>query len=138
MRARRRLGSRLYFEFTAKALGDAAEWERVAVGMAQEVRRHGAPLPSSAAQAGAEAIPHQQAVGAVAVAAAAATVAAAVPKGSVAVGPPPTSEAAAGVSVRSVAHNHCSSATIYANKNKSTTITNSNTNNIVNTSIMLM
>ena len=137
MRARRRLGSRLYFEFTAKALGDAAEWERVAVGMAQEVRRHGAPLPSSAAQAGAEAVP-QQAVGAVAVAAAAETVAAAVPKGSVAVGPPPTREAAAGVSVRSVAHNHCSSATIYANKNKRTTITNSNTNNIVNTSIMLM
>ena len=55
----RRLGSRLYFEFTAKALDDSVEWERVADSVAVEVQRHGAPPPSSAAatQAKAESVP---------------------------------------------------------------------------------
>ena len=42
----RRLGSRLYFEFTGAALGDVAAWEGVADGVAVEVRRHGAPAPA--------------------------------------------------------------------------------------------
>ena len=43
----RRLGSRLYFEFTAAALGDDVAWEGLADGVAVEVRRHGAAPPSS-------------------------------------------------------------------------------------------
>ena len=43
----RRLGSRLYFEFTEAALGDGATWEGLADGVAVEVRRHGATPPSS-------------------------------------------------------------------------------------------
>ena len=42
----RRLGSRLYFEFTGAALDDGAAWEGLADGVAVEVRRHGAPPPS--------------------------------------------------------------------------------------------
>ena len=41
----RRLGSRLYYEFKATALGDVVEWERLADSVAVEVRRHGAPPP---------------------------------------------------------------------------------------------
>ena len=48
MRARR-LGSRLYYEFTATALSDKVEWERLADGVAVEVRRQGAPTQSSVA-----------------------------------------------------------------------------------------
>ena len=46
IRAAYRLGSRLYFEFTAAALGDGAAWEGLADGVAVEVRRHGAPAPA--------------------------------------------------------------------------------------------
>ena len=45
--ATRRLGSRLYFEFTAAALSDGAAWEGLADSVAVEVRRHGAPAPAS-------------------------------------------------------------------------------------------
>ena len=48
-----RLGSRLYYEFVATALGDDVAWERLADSVAVEVRRHGAPAPSSATPAGA-------------------------------------------------------------------------------------
>ena len=41
----RRLGSRLYFEFTGAALGDSAAWEGLADSVAVEVQRHGAPPP---------------------------------------------------------------------------------------------
>ena len=41
----RRLGSRLYYEFTEAALSSEAEWERLADSVAVEVRRHGAPAP---------------------------------------------------------------------------------------------
>ena len=34
------LGSRLYYEFTEAALADQANWERLADGVAVEVRRH--------------------------------------------------------------------------------------------------
>ena len=44
----RRLGSRLYYEFTEAALSSEAEWERLADNVAVEVRRHGAPALSSA------------------------------------------------------------------------------------------
>ena len=46
----RRLGSRLYFEFTAAALGDDAAWEGLADGVAVEVRRHGAPAAAASPQ----------------------------------------------------------------------------------------
>ena len=36
----RRLGSRLYYDFTAQALDDATSWERLADSVAVEVRRH--------------------------------------------------------------------------------------------------
>ena len=58
----RRLGSRLYYEFTEAALSDGVAWERIADSVAVEVRRHGAPAPSN---------PPPTAVGAVAVEAAA-------------------------------------------------------------------
>ena len=44
----RRLGSRLYYDFTAQALGDATSWERLADSVAVEVRRH---APSATAVA---------------------------------------------------------------------------------------
>ena len=120
----RRLGSRLYFEFTAKALDDSVEWERVADGVAVEVQRHGAPPPSSeaaAAQAIAESVPQD----------AAAQVAGAAPApqspASVALAargaPLAGLGAAAGVSVSSV-HNICTN-----NTTSSSVISNPNTNN---------
>ena len=39
----RRLGSRLYFEFTAAALSDDTVWEGLSDSVAVEVQRHGAP-----------------------------------------------------------------------------------------------
>ena len=51
------LGSRLYYEFTAATLGSRVEWQRVADGVAQEVRRHGGP----AAVQGASATTHLEA-----------------------------------------------------------------------------
>ena len=47
-----RLGSRLFFEFTAAALGDAVAWEGLADSVAVEVRRHGAPAVPVSPQAG--------------------------------------------------------------------------------------
>ena len=47
----RRLGSRLYYEFTEVALSDGAAWERLADSVAVEVRRHGAPQPSPSSPA---------------------------------------------------------------------------------------
>ena len=38
-----RLGSRLFYEFTAAALSDGMVWERLLDSVAVEVRRHGAP-----------------------------------------------------------------------------------------------
>ena len=124
------LGSRLYYEFTEAALSNGEDWERVADGVAQEVRRHGAPAPISGpmAQAVAEGARPQDAVD---VAAAAAP---AVPKGVVTVGPAPTREAAGGVNV------HASSVAHRSN----ITISSSNTNNSIgniaigNTSIVLL
>ena len=123
------LGSRLYYEFTEAALSNAQDWERVADSVSQEVRRHGAPPPSS--QAAAEARP-QEAVDVVAVTAVADAPAA--PSRTIPRPPSPMREAAAGVSVSSVVHNN-SNATNNFNNNSSTD--NSN-NNIGNTSIVLL
>ena len=128
----RRLGSRLYYEFTATALGSAAGWERVTDSVAVEVRRHGAPppVPQAKAQADVEAtrtMPQDAVDGLVASPAPTSpTVTAAglapsgrlVPSGRLAV----SREAAAGVSV---VHNHSNS-----NSNSNTSIVNnSNANN---------
>ena len=118
------LGSRLYYEFTEAALSSGEDWERIADGVAQEVRRHGAPAASSGstAQAVAEGARPREAGDVVAAAPLA------VPRGVATVGPAPTREAAGGVNVNSVAHS------------SSTTISNSNntTNNIGYTSIVLL
>ena len=82
------LGSRLYYEFTEAALGNAEDWKRIADSVAQEVRRRGG------AQAVAEARP-QEAV----------AVAAAAPAVPTAIVSPPMREAAAGVSVSSATTN---------------------------------
>ena len=119
------LGSRLYYEFTEAALSNAAEWERVADGVSQEVRRHGAPPPSSEAAAKAVdvAVVVAPAAPGVPVRAAAAVVESL-----------PLSDVAAGVSVSSVVHN--SNATRYSNS-ISNSNNNSNNNNSV-TSIVLL
>ena len=133
----RRLGSRLYFEFTAKALDDSVEWKRVADSVAVEVQRHGAPPPSSdaaAAQVMAESVPQDAAAQVAAVApvpqspASMALAAQGAPLAGIG--------AAAGVSVSSV-HN------IYNNNTTSSSVTsNPNTNyysvNTGNTSIVLL
>ena len=118
------LGSRLYYEFTEAALSNAQDWERVADSVSQEVRRHGAPPPSS--QAAAEARP-QEAVDVVAAAVTAVADAPAAPSRTTipaAAGSSPMREAAAGVSVSSVVHN--------------SNATNNFNNNIGNTSIVLL
>ena len=94
------LGSRLYYEFTEAALSNAAEWERVADSVSQEVRRHGAPPPSF--EAAADPMP-QEGVVTAAAAAVPVSVAPAAPFRE-AVRSPPVREGAAGVSV-SVVHN---------------------------------
>ena len=126
----RRLGSRLYFEFTAAALGDGAAWEGLADGVAVEVRRHGAltgPAPALA-----EAAAH----GAVGEVAAPPTMVPA-PTALAAAPPPAMREVSApGVAggVSSVVHvDNNSNSNRYANN--STTTTN---NNSGNTSIVLL
>ena len=122
------LGSRLYYEFTEAALSSGEDWERVADGVAQEVRRRGASAPSSG--------PTAQEAADVAAAAAVGVVAAApaaVPKGVVAVGPAPTREATGGVNVSSVAH---SSNMTICNSNNSTS--SNSIGNVGNTSIVLL
>ena len=133
-----RLGSRLYYEFTATALGSAAGWERVADSVAVEVRRHGAPppLPQAKAPADVEAtrtVPQDAVDGLVASAAPTSpTVTAAglapsgrlVPSGRLAL----SREAAAGVSV---VHNHSNSSTNIVNNS------NANINNNGNSSIVV-
>ena len=132
------LGSRLYYEFTEAMLGDDEDWERVADSVAREVRRHGAPLPSAgpAAQAVAETVSPQEAVGDDAAAAVAAS---AVPTGLATERPAPTREAAGGVSVSSVAHNSSNHASNYSTTDRSVHMNNSNIgSNMGNTSIVLL
>ena len=121
------LGSRLYYEFTEAALSNVAEWERVADGVSQEVRRHGAPPPSSEAAAKAVDV-------AVVVAPAAPGVPAR--KAAAVVGSLPLRDVAAGVSVSSVVHN--SNATRYSNNNNSISNSISNNSNNSVTSIVLL
>ena len=135
----RRLGSRLYFEVTAKALDDSVEWERVADSVAVEVQRHGAPPPSSAAavaaQAIAESVPQDAAAQVAAVAPAAqspASVALAA-RGAPLAG----LGAAAGVSVHTV---HNNNTTIASTSSSVTSSPNTNyySVNTGNTSIVLL
>ena len=117
------LGSRLYYEFTATVLSDATLWERLNDSVAAEVRRHGAPPPSSGpmAHAVAKAAPQE--------AAGKAAAAQAVQKGPVAhLGAtlaPAHGVAAAGVSVSSVVHNNT------ITNDSSTNINTGNTTSIV-------
>ena len=122
------LGSRLYYEFTGAALSTVEEWERVADGVSQEVRRQGAPPPSSHAQA-AEARPKDSVEVAAAVAPAVPTWDATAAGGPRA---PPMREATVGVRVSSVVLNS------NATNNYSNSNSNSNIGNIGNTSIVLM
>ena len=132
----RRLGSRLYFEFTAKALDDSVEWERVADSVAVEVQRHGAPPPSSAAAAAAQAITESVPQGAAAQEAAVAPGPQSPASVALAARGAPVAGigAAAGVSVSSV-HNNNSTTT----NTSSNSINNSNYSvNNGNTSIVLL
>ena len=128
------LGSRLYYEFTEVALSNDEDWERVADGVAQEVRRHGGLAPSSGPATITEARP-QEAVEVVAVATAAPST---IPKVSTAVPPPPMREAAvASVSVGSAVHN--SNETNFNSNDKNSSINNiTNIKNVGNTSIVLL
>ena len=127
----RRLGSRLYFEFTAAALGDGAAWEGLADSVAVEVRRHGAPAPASlraapAATAGPAAqVTAQDGVGEAAVAPAMVLAPTALAAAAAARGV----AGAAGAGMSSVVHvdNHSNSVTNTSNSN----IGNTSTNNIV-------
>ena len=131
----RRLGSRLYFEVTAKALDDSVEWERVADSVAVEVQRHGAPPPSSAAAAAAQAmvesVPQDAAAQVAAVAPAPqspASVALAA-RGAPLAG----FGAAAGVSVNSVHNKSNAATTTRSNSNVSNSTNNINNNSVSNT-----
>ena len=115
------LGSRLYYEFTEAALGNAEDWKRIADSVAQEVRRRGG------AQAVAGARPQEAVAVAVAAAAAAAP---AVPTATVS---PPMREAAAGVSVSSATTN-----TSIFNNYSTNSSTNASTTSSGNTSIVLL
>ena len=122
----RRLGSRLYFEFTAAALSDGAAWEGLADGVAVEVRRHGAPTAPAPAEAAAHGVVGEVAAPPTMVPAPAALTAA---------GPPAMREVTVpgvGSGVSSVVH--IDNRRAYAN-NSATTTTNSNSGN---TSIVLL
>ena len=132
------LGSRLCYEFTEAALSNGEDWERVADGVAQEVRRHGAPVPSSGptAQEVAGGARPQEAVAAAVAVVAAVAAAPAVPKGVATVGPAPTREAAGGVNVSSVAHS--SNTTVRNSSIDNSNRTNNNNIGSGNMSIMLL
>ena len=128
-RGARRLGSRLYYEFTATALGDDSAWERLADSVAVEVRRHGAPPAVSPAPTVATAREAEAAVrdpvGEVAPAAPVPRLAPA------ALSTAPMREATeAGVGVSSVVHmgNRNSTQMVNNNTNSSTNSNNTNSN----------
>ena len=125
----RRLGSRLYYEFTEVALSDGAAWGRLADSVAVEVRRHGAPRPTPGSQASQQATAVEAAPpGAVGEAAPAEIVAAAAPA--------MRSPAAPDVGGSSMVHTTITSNTNTTN-NYSNAINNSNTNNCGNRSTTL-
>ena len=128
----RRLGSRLYYEFTAQALGDAPSWERLADAVAVEVRRHAPSAPKAAAAAAhfGAAPAAQGGVAAAPTPTALSTAAGSEPRGRGARAPESIAGgtgAAAGVSVSST-----------VNSNMFTIQSNSSRNNINNTSIVLL
>jgi len=111
----RRLGSRLYYDFTAQALDDATSWERLADSVAVEVRRHS---PAAIPIAVASATPPQTTQGGGVVAAPKPTALPVVtePRGQVQVAPASTGGAMPSVSVSNIVNN-------------STNFNNSNSNN---------
>ena len=120
-----RLGSRLYYDFTGQALGDATRWERLADSVAVEVRRH---APAATPVAVASATPPQTTQGGGVVAAPKPTALPVVtePRGQVQVAPASAGGATPSVSVSNIVNN-------------STNFNNSNSNNSnINTSIVLM
>ena len=135
-----RLGSRLYFEFTAAALGDGAAWEGLADSVAVEVRRHGAPAPASrrsapTATAGPAAqVTAQDGVGEAAVAPAMVLAPTALAAAAAARGV----AAAAGAGMSSVVHvdNRNNSVTNTSNRNTSNSNVGNNTS--TNNNIVLM
>ena len=127
----RRLGSRLYFEFTGAALGDSAAWEGLADSVALEVRRHGAPTPPNPQPAATAPAALTTAVAEHDVGEAAPSPATAQEPAALAAPRPARGLAApAGVSVQSV---HVDNRT--ANHTNNNAITNTNTGN---TSILLL
>ena len=135
----RRLGSRLYYEFTAQALDDAPSWERLADAVAVEVRRHTPSAPDAAAAAArGDAAPAAQ--GGVAAApkpTALSTAAGSEPRGRGARAPESIAGGAgavAGVSVSSTVNNNMF--TIQSNSSRNNANTNNANSN--NTSIVLL
>ena len=137
----RRLGSRLYYEFTEAALSSEAEWERLTDSVAVEVRRHGAPAPSSASpttEAGAGKAVTQASGGKPAAPSAKAAVVPAPAKtvaGAAPVLAPVREVATPSVGVSSVVHTTVNNNNI--NSNNSTNSTN-NSNNSCDTILVLM
>ena len=113
----------MYYEFTEAALSDGVAWERLADSVAVEVRRHGAPAPSSDAVTGAVAAEAMapDAVDAAAASPAKIAAAAAHPMA------PMREDAAPSVGVSSVVH------TTVNNNNNS-----NNTNNSCDTTLVFM
>ena len=120
----RRLGSRLYYEFTSAVLADSVGWERLVDSVAVEVRRHGAPAQSPALgmEGVAEAVP-PDAVGEVV---ARQVLVAAAPKPHVSVAlSPQAALAAAGAPVITVS-------SVRAHNNRTNSIVNNRSSNIIN------
>ena len=130
-----RLGSRLYYEFTAKVLGDAVAWERLTDSVALEVQRHGAPVLSSTpppkdAPAVEAAAPHTEVAEAKFTAMAAPAMAS-----------PMRGAVAPSVSVSSVAHSESSSnkASMWnITANNSSNLNSGNTNSVSSTTFVLL
>ena len=123
-RADRRLGSRLYYEFTATVLADDSAWESLADRVAAEVRRQGAPAAPAAATVRGDV---EEMVAAVAPAKHATAAAQS------AMLAPSRDGAATGVSVISV-NNHKSNATNNANANTTNINNSQRLSNVGNTS----
>ena len=135
----RRLGSRLYFEFTGAALGDSAAWEGLADGVAVEVRRHGAPPPPNPQSAATAPAAPTTAVAEHDVGEAAPSPATAQEPAALAAPRPERGLAApAGVSVQSVHVDNTANHTNNSTNKLNTINQNTNTNNTGNTSILLL
>ena len=130
----RRLGSRLYYDFTAQALDDATSWERLADSVAVEVRRH-SPAATPVAVPSTTPLQTTQGGGVVAAPKPTALPMVTEPRRQIQVAPASAGGAVPGVSMSNIV-NHNST-----HFNSSSNIRNSNSNrnsNNSNTSIVLM